>query len=81
MRQIDIPRSKFDPLPDQQHDSQLLYSRKEVARLFGISTATVKRLEQQGRLRGIRLTKSHVGTVFFRDVDIDAFLKAASDER
>jgi predicted DNA-binding transcriptional regulator AlpA len=81
MKQIASDKSRSEPLPGQRQHSQLLYSRKEVARLFGVSTATVKRLEQQGRLPGIRLTKSRVGTVFFRDVDIDAFLKAASNEQ
>jgi len=59
---------------------RLLYSRKQVAQLLGgISVATVKRLEQRGLLRGIRLTRSCVGSVYFRDIDIDAFLAEVSD--
>jgi hypothetical protein len=64
----------------QGPETRLLYSRKQVAQLLGgVSVATVRRLEQRGLLKGLRLTKSRLGTVFFRAADIDVFLKEASD--
>jgi len=58
---------------------QLLYSRKQVARLLGnVSIATVRRLEKEGRLRRVRLAKNR-GNVFFRASDIDAFLNEVAD--
>jgi predicted DNA-binding transcriptional regulator AlpA len=56
---------------------QLLLSRKQVARLLGnISVATLRRLEKQGRLRGVRLSRG-TGSVFFRVADIHAFIEEA----
>lgn len=61
---------------------RLLYSRKETAKLLGgISTATVRRLEAAGRLRGIRLSKSKSGSVFFRAEDIEKLLADVGEER
>ena len=58
-------------------NQQLLYSRKQVARLLGnVSTATVRRLERAGRLRAVRLTKAR-GAVFFRLADVLAFVEEA----
>jgi DNA-binding transcriptional MerR regulator len=60
-------------------NQQLLYTRKQVARLLGnVSTATVRRLEREGRLRGVRLSKSRLGTVFFRADDVLAFIEEAN---
>ena len=59
-------------------NQQLLYTRKQVARLLGnVSTATIRRLEREGRLPGIRLTKSRHGTIFFRADDVLAFIEEA----
>lgn len=56
---------------------QLLLSRKQVARALGnVSVSTVKRLEEMGRLRGVRLTKAR-GAVFFRLADVLAFVEEA----
>jgi hypothetical protein len=60
---------------------RLLYSRKETARLLGgISTATLRRLEASGRLRGIRLTKSKSSCVYFRMEDIEKLLAEVDGE-
>jgi hypothetical protein len=62
--------------------SQLIYSRKQTAKLLGnVSTATIRRLEAAGRLRGFRLNKSKSASVFFRAADIDAFLIEACDDQ
>lgn len=57
---------------------RLIYSRKETARLLGgVSTATIKRLEAAGRLRGFRLSKSKSSNVFFRAEEIENLLADA----
>ena len=39
----------------RDRDDRLLFTRAEVARLFGISVATVIRLEANGKLSGLKL--------------------------
>jgi len=65
---------------DLSDNKQLLLSRKQAARALGnVSVSTVKRLEEMGRLRGVRLTKAR-GAVFFRVADVLAFVEEASVE-
>lgn len=58
---------------------QLLYSRKDVARLLGgIHVSTVARLEKQGQLHPIRLNRfSPNGQVYFRADEVLALIESA----
>jgi hypothetical protein len=57
----------------------LLYSREQVAAMLGnVSIHTVRRLEAQGRLHPIRLTKSPSAMVFFKAQDVLALVEEAS---
>jgi hypothetical protein len=61
---------------------RLLYSREQVAELLGgISTATVRRLEREGRLRPIRLTGRNSGQVFFKATDVRTLIEEVAYER
>ena len=54
--------------PEQTNPyERLLYSREQVADLLGgVSINTIRRLESEGRLKPIRLSKSPTAMVFFR---------------
>jgi hypothetical protein len=59
---------------------QLLFSREQVAQMLGgISIATVRRLEHEGRLKPVRLSRSPTAMVFFRASDVDALIDEAAD--
>ena len=55
---------------------QLLFTRAQVARLLGCSTATVIRLQGEGRLKPIRLLRSPTSQVYFRREDVLALTRA-----
>lgn len=60
----------------------LLYSRKEAARLLGnVSIATIIRLEQQGRLKPIRLSRSPSAQIFFKASDLIALVEEAANAK
>jgi hypothetical protein len=65
---------------ESKSPERLLFSRAQVAALLGgVSSATVRRMEREGRLRPIRLTGRPTGQVFFRAVDVLALVEEASD--
>ena len=49
---------------------RLLYTRSEVARLFGISIASVIRMENDGRLKGLKLGPSKNHRTLYRSRDV-----------
>jgi hypothetical protein len=58
----------------RQHQSardrdRLLYTRGEVARLFGVSIATIIRMEQDGRLSGLKLGSTRNFRTMYRAID------------
>jgi hypothetical protein len=61
--------SKISPKdrPERPTTKQLLVSRREAAHILGgVSTATIKRLEQAGLLHGKRLnSRSPTGQIFY----------------
>jgi hypothetical protein len=51
--------------------ASLLYTRKQVAKLLGdVDVSYVRRLEQEGVIKGFRLTRSPSARVFFRAEDV-----------
>lgn len=64
---------------DLKSPERLLYSREQVAELFGgVSTATIRRMERENRLRPIRLTGRNTGQVFFKASDVHALVEEAA---
>jgi hypothetical protein len=62
--------------PTLKIPQRLLYSREETQLLLGgISTPTLKLLEQSGQLTPIRLTGRKRGSVYFRHDEIMALLE------
>ena len=56
--------------------ARLLHSRKQVAELLGdVSISTIQRLEAEGRLKPIRLTKKPFAQVFFTHEQVVALVK------
>jgi len=55
-----------DTLPDIQ-DNEILLSRADVAKMFKVTTQTIIRLENDGKLQAYRLGP---GTVRYRLVDV-----------
>ena len=61
--------------------ARLIYSRQQVAEMLGgISTASVRRLEREGRLQPIRLGRSPTAMVFFRASDIEALVAGVAND-
>ena len=70
-----VARSQNDLQPER-----LLYTREQVAQLLGgVSIATVRRLEREGQLRPVRLSRSPTAMVFFRASDVRALVEEADD--
>lgn len=59
------------------HPDQVLLSREQSALRLGVSVQTIKRLEQQGKLRLIRLTGSPSGKGFNPAADVHALANDA----
>lgn len=73
--------SNTKPADKSHRPDRLLYSREQAAELLGgVSGNYIRRLEQQGRLKPIRLSRSPVGMVFFRAGDLQKLIKEAADE-
>jgi Helix-turn-helix domain len=69
-------------LPRVSPPERLLYSREEAARLLGgVSVATIRRMENSGKLHPIRLTGRRSGQVFFRASEVFALIEGGSDAR
>jgi hypothetical protein len=65
--------------PDTQ---QLLYSRQQTAQALGYrSVASVIRLQREGVLRPIRLTKRRTGQVFYSVEEVRALASAKGGVR
>ena len=63
-----------------RESARLLYTREQVGELFGgVSIATVRRLEREGKLKPVRLSRSPTGMVFFRKADVLALIAEAAD--
>ncbi len=61
--------------------TRLLYSREQVAGMLGgVSIATVRRLEREGRLKPVRLSRSPTAMVFFRAADVEVMIEEAGAE-
>lgn len=54
---------------------QIFFSRSQAARLIGVGVTTVRRLEQSGRLKAVRLTSSPTGRVYFKRADVLALVE------
>ncbi len=71
-----VPRSQSDHQPER-----LLHTREQVAEMLGgVSIATIRRLEREGRLKAIRLSRSPTAMVFFRAADVEAMIEEAGAE-
>ena len=62
----------------RQHQSardrdRLLFTRAEVARLYGVSIATVIRLEANGKLPGLKLGSTKNFRTLYRAADVHRF--------
>lgn len=58
-----------------------LYTRRQAARLLGgVDVSTIRRLEQSGKLKPIRLTRPR-GQVFFSIENLKALIEAASNDQ
>jgi len=53
-----------------QHESPILCTRAEAARLLACSVATIIRLQREGRLSGLRLTNRQTGQVYFHREEV-----------
>ena len=71
-------KQNHEPTPLQE-ERQLLYTRAQVAALLGCSTATVIRLQHEGRLHGIRLSLRPTGQVYFKKDHVLALVAEARD--
>jgi excisionase family DNA binding protein len=58
---------------------RLLLTRVHVAELLGCSTSTVIRLQREGRLRGVRLSRRPTGQVYFKLEDVLALVEGTYD--
>jgi excisionase family DNA binding protein len=61
---------------EQRDRYRLLYTRHEVARLLSISVATVIRLENDGKLPGLKLGTSQNHKTLYRAADVFALAGA-----
>jgi|KBSSwiStaDraftv2_1062776.scaffolds.fasta_scaffold488557_2 hypothetical protein len=61
--------------PASTDDEPLLLSRSAAARKLGCSVSTIKRLEQEGKLKGKRLTKRPTASIYFRVSEVLALAK------
>lgn len=65
---------------EQSAPERLLYSREQVAAMLGnVSIATIRRLESEGRLKPIRLSRSPTAMVFFRAKDVQTLIAEAAN--
>ena len=58
--------------------TEKLVTRKELAEAFGCSVGTIRRWEQLGKLKSIKLAR---GTVRYKQSDVAEFLAAAGEVR
>jgi len=74
-------RSKYERAA-QSPKNRLLYSRKQVAAMLGdVNISTIRRLEAQGRLKGVRLSgKKNSGQVFFTHSNVVALIASLSPD-
>ena len=71
------PRADETPV---EHPKRRLQPREATAaQLGGVSVATIRRLEQRGKLRAIRLGPAR-GQVFHEIADVDRLIAEASDD-
>jgi hypothetical protein len=56
----------------------LLYTRRQTARLYGASVSTIKRLEEQGHLVPVRLTRRGTGQIYYRAEHVLRLIELAS---
>jgi DNA-binding XRE family transcriptional regulator len=56
---------------------RLLYTRREVAALYGVSVETLIRLENEGRLTPLKLTAKPGGMVLYKAAEIHELAGAA----
>jgi hypothetical protein len=75
-------KSRLLTTAEAKSPERLLFSREQVAALLGgISTATVRRMEREGRLRPIRLTGRSTGQVFYSATSVLHLVQEAGDAR
>jgi DNA-binding XRE family transcriptional regulator len=55
---------------EQRDRERLLYTRAEVAAMYGISISTVIRMENDGRLPGLKLGSSKNNMTLYRSADV-----------
>jgi hypothetical protein len=59
-------------------DAQLLYTRRQVAALYGTTVAYIQNLEKIGKLKPLRLSRSSTAQVFFTRANVLAVIEEAS---
>lgn len=63
----------------EHQPERLLLTRRQVAEMLGgVSVETVRRLEDEGRLKPIRLSRSPTAQVFFKAADVHALVEEAT---
>jgi hypothetical protein len=67
------------PAPTEPTKKRRFYSRAEVAAMFGVDASFIRRLELEGRLKAVRLTRSPSSKVFFEAGAVDAFVQEVVD--
>ena len=72
------PHPEQAPREDQE---RLLVTRADAAAMLGCSTSTIIRLQREGRLRGVRLSRRPTGQVYFSREQVFRLVKEADDAR
>jgi len=73
-------RQRVQSARTQPLEPQLLYSRKQAARLLGYTSIdSVIELEQQGRLTPVRPTAKRNGQVFYRRAELEAIASGEAE--
>lgn len=52
----------------------ILMTRAEVSEYFGVSVRTIIRMEEQNKLKAIKLTDSEKGTVYYKRTQVEALV-------
>jgi hypothetical protein len=68
------PAKPKKPKSEKPKQAPLVYSRGQTAQLLNVSEMTVRRLEERGILKAVRLTPVPGAKVFYRAADIHALI-------
>lgn len=76
-----MPRQSTERSSDSNREDQLLYTRRQVAELYGCTVAYVTQLERIGKLKPFRLTNSPTAQIFFTRENVLAVIAEAVNAR